>query len=142
MRRPLLAVGIILTAGSLTFPSGTAAQRGLTGEKAAGAHIIEGPALESATDSSAIIRWTTNNPGGSDLHYAIMHYGTAPQNLARTSRSPNRRNRNQPSMTFRVRVDGLKPGTTYYYSVESVQANGIPDGVTSPVKRFTTPQHP
>jgi hypothetical protein len=88
MRRPLLAVGIILTVGSLTFPTGTATQPGLTNEKAAGVHILEGPALESATDSSAIIRWTTNNPGGTDLHYAMVHYGAAPQNLARTSRSP------------------------------------------------------
>jgi phosphodiesterase/alkaline phosphatase D-like protein len=142
MRRPLLAVGIILTAGSLIFPSGTAAQRGLASEKAAGVHILEGPALESATDSSAIIRWTTSNPGGSDLHYAIVHYGTAPQNLARASRSPNRRNRNHPTMTFRVRVGGLSPGTTYYYSVESVQATGIPDRVKSTVNRFTTRQHP
>ena len=142
MLRPLLAVGIILTAGSLTFPSGTAAEQSLASEKAASVHIIEGPALESATDSSAIIRWTTNNPGGSDLHYAIVHYGTAPQNLAARSRSPNRRNRNHPSMTFRVRVDGLRPGKTYHYWVESVQANGISDRVTSPVNRFTTPQHP
>jgi hypothetical protein len=58
------------------------------------------------------------------------------------SKSPNKRNRNHPSMIFPVRVDGLRPGTTYYYTVEAVQANGIPDGVKSAVNPFTTPAHP
>lgn len=130
----------MLAITSAAFRDSTAAQRGVASEKAASTRIVEGPALESATDNSAIIRWTTNNPGGSDLHYAIVHYGTDPKNLGLTSKSPNRRNRNHPGMIFRVRVDGLTPGTTYYYTVESVQAEGRPDGVKSTLSRFTTPQ--
>jgi phosphodiesterase/alkaline phosphatase D-like protein len=41
-------------------------------------------------------------------------------------------------MISRVRVNGLKPGTTYYYRVLSQQANGDPDPATSAVKKFTT----
>jgi hypothetical protein len=39
-----------------------------------------------------------------------------------------------------VRVDGLTPKTTYYYTVDSVNARSASDGVTSPVKTFTTEQ--
>jgi hypothetical protein len=35
---------------------------------------------------------------------------------------------------------GLKPQTTYYYAVDSMQATGHSDGVKSPVKSFTTPK--
>jgi hypothetical protein len=42
-------------------------------------------------------------------------------------------------MTFRVRVEGLKPKSTYYYIVESTQGTGKSDGVKSPVRRFSTP---
>jgi hypothetical protein len=37
-----------------------------------------------------------------------------------------------------VRVDGLAPRTTYYYTVDSIQANGKGDGVKSAIKQFTT----
>jgi hypothetical protein len=40
---------------------------------------------------------------------------------------------------FRVRVEGLKPRTTYYYKVTSVESSGKSDGVESPVSQFTTP---
>ena len=44
-----------------------------------------------------------------------------------------------PYTVFRVRVDGLKPRTTYYYTVDSKGADGQGDGVKSAVKHFTTP---
>jgi hypothetical protein len=39
-------------------------------------------------------------------------------------------------------MDDLKPGTTYYYMVGSMEANGTDDGTTSTVKRFTTSGEP
>ena len=103
--------------------------------------ITHGPELElaNAYDKSAIIRWTTNNPGGTDQHYGVVHYGPNPEDLSQTAKSPNRMNRNHPDMTFRVRVEGLKPKSTYYYIVESTQGTGKSDGVKSPVRRFSTP---
>jgi Purple acid Phosphatase, N-terminal domain len=50
-----------------------------------------------------------------------------------------RLNRGHPETIFRVRVDGLKPRTTYYYTVTSMESNGKSDGVMSPVNQFTTP---
>jgi phosphodiesterase/alkaline phosphatase D-like protein len=102
-------------------------------------HITEGPALESVKDDLAIIRWTSNNPGGSDEHFGVVHYGTNPEHLSQTAKSHIRLNQNHPTTVFRVRVDGLKPKSTYYYTVDSMQGNGKSDGVKSTVRRFTTP---
>jgi hypothetical protein len=41
-------------------------------------------------------------------------------------------------MVFRVRMNKLQPGTTYYYKVSSMQANGISDPAMSAVSQFTT----
>jgi phosphodiesterase/alkaline phosphatase D-like protein len=96
------------------------------------------PELESATDNSAIIRWTTINPGGTALHYGVVHYGTDAENLTQVAQSPNRRNPSNPDMIFRVRIMGLNSNTTYYYKVESTRATGASDGVSSSVKTFKT----
>jgi phosphodiesterase/alkaline phosphatase D-like protein len=102
------------------------------------AQLTAGPELESATDASAIISWTITNPGSTDLHYGIVHYGTDSRNLDQVAKSPNRRNPSHPDMKFRVRIMGLNSNTTYYYKVESTGATGASDGVSSTVKTFKT----
>jgi hypothetical protein len=37
-----------------------------------------------------------------------------------------------------VHLYNLKPRTTYYYKVDSMESNGRYDGVKSAVKKFTT----
>jgi phosphodiesterase/alkaline phosphatase D-like protein len=101
--------------------------------------ITEGPAIESAKSNLIIIKWTSNNPGGTDEHFGVVHYGTDPEHLTQVAKSPVRLNQNHASTVFRVRVDGLKPQTTYYYSVDSMQGNGKSDGVKSGVNHFTSP---
>lgn len=91
-----------------------------------------------AVDDLAIIRWTTTNPGGDDQHFGVVHYGTDPRELSGTAKSPVRINRGHPE-TFRVRLEGLKPQTTYYYAVTSTASDGERDGVESSVYQFTTP---
>ena len=110
-------------------------------KKAARVRITRGPELELANSNSAIIRWTSNNPGGSDEHYGIVHYGTNPKELSQTAKSHIRLNQNHSYTIFRVRVEDLAPRTTYYYTVDSMGANGTGDGVKSTVKHFTTRQH-
>jgi phosphodiesterase/alkaline phosphatase D-like protein len=102
------------------------------------AQLTAGPELESANDTSAIIRWTTVNPGGTALHYGVVHYGTDANNLTQVAQSPNRRNPSNSDMTFRVRIMRLNSNTTYYYKVESTGATGASDGASSSVKTFTT----
>jgi hypothetical protein len=100
--------------------------------------LTAGPDLESATDNSAIIRWTTIDPGGTALHYGVVRYGTDAKNLTEVAQSPNRRNPSNPDMIFRVRIVRLNSNTTYYYKVESIGATGASDGVSSSVKTFAT----
>jgi hypothetical protein len=94
--------------------------------------VTEGPTIESAKRNFIIIKWTSNNPGGTDEHFGVVHYGTDPGHLSQTAQSPVRLNQNHASTVFRVRVDGLKSQTTYYYAVDSMQGNGKSDGVKAP----------
>jgi hypothetical protein len=107
--------------------------------KAARVTITQGPELESVHGSQAIIRWISNNPGGSDEHFAVAHYGTAPDRLDQTAKSHIRLNQNHATTVFRVLVLDLRPKTTYYYQVDSSDGNGTSDGVKGPTRRFTTP---
>jgi len=144
MKRPLGKVGI---AGAviLLYSNVNAAQ--LTpyapkelppAKRTARVHITQGPELELAKSDWAIIRWTSNNPGGADEHFGVVTYGTDSGNLKETAKSHIRLNQNHSYTVFRVRIDGLKPQTTYYYTVNSMEANGRSDGVKSTVKHFTT----
>jgi hypothetical protein len=102
-------------------------------------HITEGPSIESDKDGLAIIRWTTNNPGGSAEHFGVVHYGTDAAQLNLTAKNHIQLNQSHPETVFRVRVDGLQPRTTYYYTVGSMGGTGKVDPVKSEVYHFTTP---
>jgi phosphodiesterase/alkaline phosphatase D-like protein len=108
-------------------------------KRAARVHITQGPSLESVRDNEAIITWTSNNPGGTDEHFGLVRYGTDPEHLTQTAKSHIRLNQNHSYTVFRVRVDGLKPQTTYYYTVDSMQATGQSDGVQSKLAHFANP---
>jgi hypothetical protein len=139
-RLPMLAVAA--TAASLLLPGPTPAQVAPPAKQAPGVQITEGPALESAKDNWAIIRWTSDNPGGTDEHFGVVHYGTDPNNLSETAKSHIRLNSGHSYTVFRVRLDNLKPGTTYYYTVGAMGANGAVDRMKSSVKQFTAPGEP
>ena len=139
MNSLLLTLAITATVGSLLASNPAAAQVLPPAKKAERVEISKGPELELATDHLTIIRWTTNNPGGSDVHYGIVHYGTDPQDLSQTAKNPIRLNQGHQYTTFRVRIEGLKPRTTYFYRVTCEESNGKSDGVKSTVSKFTTP---
>jgi phosphodiesterase/alkaline phosphatase D-like protein len=138
----LVVAGVVTLLWSSSVPAQTipykAAAELPPAAKASRVHITQGPALELANSDSAIIRWTSNNPGGSDEHFGVVSYGTDARNLNEVAKSHIRLNRNHSYTVFRVRVDGLQPRTTYYYRVDSMQANGRRDGVKSPVRQFST----
>ena len=149
MNRLRLKLAMTAMVGSLLFSNPTVAQvlppakKGAQvlppAKKAARVRITQGPALELARDDLAIIRWTTNNPGGSDEHFGVVHYGTDPKYMTDTAKSHIRLNRGHPETIFRVRMPGLKPQMTYYYWVSSIEANGTNDGEKSAVNQFTMP---
>jgi hypothetical protein len=139
MYRLLLTLAITGTVGGLIVSSPAGAQTVPPAKRAARVEIVKGPELELATDFLTIIRWVTNNPGGANDHLGVVSYGTDPKDLNQTAKSPIRLNQDHPQTTFRVRIQGLKPRTTYYYTVTSEESNGKSDGVKSAVKQFTTP---
>jgi hypothetical protein len=135
LNRLRLAIAISTMALSLLFVQPRLA---FAGESSSTRLASATPVIESVSDTLAFIRWTTQNPGGTILHYAVVRYGKDPNNLNLTAESPTRINPGHSEMVFRVRVANLKPGTTYYYKVSSEQAGGISDPVTSAVNQFTT----
>ena len=140
MKRMLLKMVMAAAAGSLLISSAVFSQTiPPPAKKAAHVEIIQGPELEVARGDLAILRWTTNNPGGTDDHFAVVHYGTNPKDLSQTAKSHIRLNRFHQDTLFRVRMDGLSPKTTYYYTVTSEESSGKGDGEQSPVNHFNTP---
>jgi len=138
MNRLFPKLGITVLAGGLLYSTPAATQVSPTTKKNARVRITQGPEMERVDPDFAIIRWTSNNPGGSPEHYGVVHYGTNPKELSQTAKSPIRLNPGHSYTVFRVRMDGLKPRTTYYYTVDSMEANGKDDGVKGTVKHFTT----
>jgi phosphodiesterase/alkaline phosphatase D-like protein len=139
MNRLLLTLVPTVMVASLLYSTPAATQVSPTTKKAARVRITQGPQIERADPDFAIIRWTSDNPGGSPEHYGIVHYGTDPKNLSQTAKSPIRLNPGHPYTVFRVRMENLKPRTTYYYKVDAEEANGRGDELKSTVKQFTTP---
>jgi Purple acid Phosphatase, N-terminal domain len=137
MNRVLLTLAITVLSGSLLFSIPASAQFVPPAKKALRIRITQGPEIESTNNDFTIIRWTSDNPGGSPEHFAVIHYGTD-KNLNQTAKSHIRLNQTHRYTVFRVRMTDLKPRTTYYYTVDSMDAHGTSDRVTSPIKTFTT----
>jgi hypothetical protein len=138
VNRLLLKLAMSMVMASLFCSMPVAAQVAPTTKKAASVKITQGPEIEQANSYLTIVRWTTNNPGGSPEHYGVVHYGTNPKDLSQTAKSPIRLNPGHSDAVFRVRIQGLQSGTTYYYKVDSMESNGNGDGVASEVKTFKT----
>jgi hypothetical protein len=138
MNRMLLKLAMTVMVGGVLHTTSAATQESGPARKGAGVRIIGEPSLERVDPGFAIVRWTSETPGGSPAHVGIVRYGMEPTNLSQTANSPIRLNPDHSYTVFRVRMDGLKPRTTYYFTVESTDANGKSDGVKSKVKHFTT----
>src|SRR5690348_7017352 len=103
--RMVLKLAITAVVGGVLCSSPITAQTLSLAPNAAHVEITKGPMLEGAREDLAIIRWTSTNPGGSDEHYAVAHYGTDPNDLSQIAKSPIRLNRGHAETIFRVRVD-------------------------------------
>lgn len=71
-----------------------------------GIEVIRGPYLQSGTPNSVIVKWRTNDPETS-----IVHYGTSADKLDKEATTAN------PTTEHEVFIGDLKPNTTYYYSL-------------------------
>jgi hypothetical protein len=139
MNKLLLKMALTIMVGCQLYSLPAVTQESPTTNKAPSVRITQGPEIERVDPDAAIIRWTSNNPGGSPQHYGVVRYGTNPKELNLTAKNPIRLNPSHTETVFRVRMGDLAPRTTYYYTVDSGEANGKSDGVKSSVKHFTTP---
>jgi hypothetical protein len=132
MNKTLLALSIMILSGSLL------AQESPITSRAERVQISEGPEVPLVGGYLTVIRWTVNNPGGLPVHYGLVHYGKNPKDLSETAKNSIRLNPYHPSTVFRVNLYDLPSKTTYYYTVEAMDSSGKSDGVSSPIKTFTT----
>ena len=142
VQKPFLAMLIVALSAGLGIPNRALSADATSGPARPQARIVDGPGLERATDSWAIIRWTTTNVKGTSLRYGVVHYGTDPHDLGMTAKSPNRWNPGLPTMIYRVQVNHLQSATTYYYRAASTNALGAVEGPESAVGHFATEKVP
>jgi hypothetical protein len=89
--------------------------------------ITNGPVVESVTDTTAVIAWSTNVNAGT-----VLHYGTDPIHLDKAAGMP------WGGLTHRVDLKELKPDTKYYFQAESPKGQGTGTSVTAPPSSFRT----
>jgi len=83
------------------------------GTTSSAVQITNGPVVESVTDTTAEIAWSTNVNSGTTLRY-----GADAGHLDQTVSMP------WGGLTHRVTLKDLKPNTTYYFKAESAQGQG------------------
>src|SRR5215217_5267854 len=88
--RPLLLASVLLSLPALD----------------AATTVIRGPYLQSATPTSLVVRWRTDNTEGS-----VVSYGTERGQLTSTAKSEG------VGTEHIVQINNLKPDTKYFYAV-------------------------
>ena len=92
--------------------------------------ITNGPVVEAVSVNSATVAWSTNRRGSSRVNY-----GTDANNLTQLAEA----SWGQGGLTHRVQLKNLQPNTTYYFQVETGQAQGTGGEVQSQnIQTFTT----
>ncbi len=89
----------------------------------------KGPFIESLDSTAAQIAWSTNTRAST-----LVRYNSDPTNLDKTATAP------WGEATHRVVLKNLKPDTTYYFVVESAQAQRSGTMSKGDVNRFHTPR--
>jgi phosphodiesterase/alkaline phosphatase D-like protein len=72
--------------------------------------VINGPAADKIDMTSAVIWWNTDVKSTS-----VVHYGTSPTDLSEQAANAGR------STKHEIRLEHLRPSTTYYFQVESAR---------------------
>src|SRR5258707_8680631 len=86
------ARSVLLIAISAMAMGQSFVQPASAGDSSRSGKVTASPTVESVSDTLAFISWSTQNPGGTALHYAVVRYGKDPNNLDLTAESPTRIN--------------------------------------------------
>ena len=89
--------------------------------------ITRGPVVEHTSANSAVIAWSTNVPSST-----VVKYGTDENHLTATAQMP------WGGLTHRVTIKNLEPGRTYYFQVDSGEADSSGTTAMSEVGSFIT----
>ena len=126
------AEGTFTTKGNSSSAHGGG--HGEAGEKREGpVRITNGPKVEGTGPNWAVIAWTTNAASGS-----VIRYGTDRNSLTQTAQSPYSDKEGASAQNHRVRVNNLKPNTTYYFVADSAHGEDTGTEAKSPVEEFKT----
>jgi hypothetical protein len=83
--------------------------------------LVQGPVV-ALTPTNAVIRWTTDVAAGSRVQF-----GVSPGRM-------DRREQSEVGTEHEVRLTGLKPGTTYHYSVGTARVPLATNSFTTPLR--------
>ncbi len=122
-----LALAAALAASAIAAPKGPQAQA---------VKITDGPRVEGAGPTWAVIAWTTNTGGST-----VVRYGTDPNKLDQTAQAAYADNEKTKAQNHRVHLKTLKPNTKYFFVVDSGQGEGTGTEAKSNVTEFTTKAH-
>jgi phosphodiesterase/alkaline phosphatase D-like protein len=115
-------IHVVLVLGVMLLVSGMALAQAKNAVQ-----ITKGPVVEHSDANSAVLAWSTNVAAS-----AVVKYGTDQNNLTQSTQAP------WGGLTHRVTIKNLEPGKTYYYQIQSAQAEGTGTAALGPVGTFTT----
>lgn len=130
MRTGFLTAGLLLCLTTMGASQEAPAAGGAlkqTQPDANAVKITQGPRVEHVTSTQAVIAWSTNVSAST-----VVNYGTDAKNLTERAQAP------WGSLTHRVTLKNLQPGKTYYFFVDSGQAQGSGTSVRSSLQQFQT----
>ena len=84
--------------------------------------ITHGPVIEKLAPDSVVIAWTTSAPSSS-----VVAYGSDPSNLNQKAEAP------WGQQTHRVTIHNLNANTKYYFQVQTGQAQGTGESLSSAI---------
>ena len=117
-----LATGLLIVVMGLWCVAQTS-----TNGQGDGLQITHGPVVETVSDTTAQIAWSTNASSGT-----LLRYGTDPNHLDQKAGMP------WGAITHRVELKNLKPGVTYYAQAVSDQGKGSGATIESQQISFQT----
>jgi phosphodiesterase/alkaline phosphatase D-like protein len=96
-------------------------------ESRSSVRITNGPGVQNITGTTAQVFWNTSAPSG-----AVVRYGTARDNLSQTAEEP------WGQTSHSVELKNLQPNTTYFFQIDSAQAQNTGTEVKSGIGTFRT----
>jgi hypothetical protein len=97
-------------------------------DKPQAVRITRQPSIEFADQHNAVIAWSSDQPSGTQVKY-----GTTPDQLSERAEMP------WGSLTHRVELKNLQPGTQYYFVAIASEARDTGTSAQSELLSFRTP---